>query len=73
MAPKANQLPKQVSWRRSSDPVGRMANRKTSICSLAPSHHGEAGAARPSSVEDFLSDVESERAAICEEEETCEL
>ena len=58
---------------RSSGPVRRTANRETRICSLAPSHHGEAGAARPSSAEAFLRAVESERVAICDGEETCEL
>ena len=70
MAPYARQLPNQVPWRRSSGPVRRTANSETPICSLAPSHHGEAGAARPSSAEAFLRAVESERNAICDGEET---
>ena len=49
MASYASWLPNQVPWRRSSSPVRRTANNETPICSLAPSHHGEAGAARPSS------------------------
>jgi hypothetical protein len=73
MAPYASQLPNQVSWRCSSGPIRRTANSKTSINSLAPSHHGEAGAARPSSAEAFLRAVESERVAICEGEKTPEL
>src|SRR5437016_157409 len=51
MEPYASWLPNQVPWRRSSGPVRRTASSETSICSLAPSHHGEAGAARPSSAE----------------------
>ena len=33
-------------------------NSETPICSLAPSHHGEAGAIRPSSSEAFFCAVE---------------
>ena len=58
MAPYASQLPNQVPWRRSFGPVRCMANSKMSSCSLAPSHHGEAGAARPLSAEAFLRAVE---------------
>ena len=47
----AGQVPEQVPWRRSSGPVRRMAISETPICGLAPSHHGEAGVARPSSAE----------------------
>ncbi len=54
MAPYASWLPNQVPWRRSSGPVGRMANSETPICSLAQLHHGEAGAACPSSAEALL-------------------
>ena len=50
-------------------PVRRTANSETPICSLAPSHHGVARAARPSSAEAFLRAVESERVARCEGEE----
>jgi hypothetical protein len=67
MALFASQLPNQVPWRRSSGPVRRTANSETPICSLALSHHGEAGAARPSSAEAFLRAVESEKVAICGE------
>ena len=73
MAPYASWLQNQVPWRRSSGPVRHTANSKTPICSLAPSHHGEAGAARPSSAEAFLRAVEYKRVAICDGEETCEL
>jgi len=58
MAPYASWLQNQVPWRRSSGPVRRTANSKTPICGLAPSHPGEAGAARPSSAEAFLLAVE---------------
>ena len=54
MAPYASELPNQVPWRRSSGPVRRTANGETSICGLAPSHHGEARATRPSSAEVHL-------------------
>ena len=54
MAPYARQLPGQVPWRCSSGPVRRTANSEAPICSLAPSHHGEAGAAHPSSAETFF-------------------
>ena len=54
MAPYASKLPNQVPWRRSSGLVRRTANSEAFICSLAPSHHGGAGAARPSSAEAFL-------------------
>ena len=64
MAPYASWLPNQVPWRCSSVPVRRTGNSETPICSLAPSHHGEARAARPSSTEVFLRAVESERIAI---------
>lgn len=70
MAPYACQLPNQVPWRRSSGPVRRTANSETPNCSLAPLHHGEAGAARPSSAEAFLRAVESERVVISDGEET---
>lgn len=40
------------------------ANSEVPICSLAPSQHGEAGVAYPSSAEAFLRAVESERGAI---------
>ena len=45
---------KALPWRRYSGPVRRTANSETPICSLGPLHHGEAGAARPSSDEAFL-------------------
>lgn len=64
MAPYAGQLPNQVPWRRSSHRVRRTANSETPVCSLAPSHHGEAGVARPSLAEAFLQAVESERVVI---------
>ncbi len=54
MAPYASQLPNQLPWPRSSGPVGGTANGGALICRLAPSHHGEAGAARPSSAEAHL-------------------
>ena len=54
MASYASQLPNQVPWRRSFSPIGRTANSEAPSCSLAPSHHGEAGAARPSSAEAFF-------------------
>ena len=54
MAPYARQLPNRVPWCRSFGPVRRTANSETPICRLAPSHHGEAGAARPSSAEALL-------------------
>lgn len=50
----ACQLPNQVPWRRSSGPVRRTVNSETPTCSLAPSHHGEAGAVCSSSAEAFL-------------------
>jgi hypothetical protein len=64
MALYATQLSNPVLWRRSSGPVRRTANRETPISSLAPSHHGEAGAARPLSAEAFVRAVESETIAI---------
>ena len=73
MAPYASWLPNQVPWRRSSGPVRRTASSETSICSLVPSHHCEAGAARPSAAEALLRAVESETVAICEGEKTYEL
>jgi hypothetical protein len=57
----AGQLPNQMPWRRSSGPVRRTANRETHSCRLAPSHYGEAGAARPSSAEASLFAVGLER------------
>jgi hypothetical protein len=54
MVPYAGQLPNQVPWRRSSGPLRRTAKRETHNSSRAPSHYGEAGAARPSSAEAFL-------------------
>ena len=65
----AGQLPEQVPWRRSSGPVRRTANSEALICSLAPSHHGEAGAARPSSAEASLCAVETGGIAICDGEQ----
>ena len=41
--------------RHSSGQVGRTANSETPICSLAPSHHGEAGAVHPLSAEALFS------------------
>ena len=54
MAPYTSWLPNQVPRRRSSGPVWRTSNSDVPICSLAPLHHGEVGAARPSSAEAFL-------------------
>ncbi len=51
MASYASQLPNQVPWRRSFGPIRRTANSEALICRLASSHHGEAGAVRPSSAE----------------------
>lgn len=51
MSPNADQLPKQVPWRRSFSPVRRTADSEALICRLAPSHHGEAVAVHPSSAE----------------------
>ena len=51
MAQYANRLPSQVPWRRSSSPVRRPANSETTSYCLAPSHHGEAEAARSSPAE----------------------
>jgi hypothetical protein len=59
-----------LPWRRSSGPVRRMANSETLVCSLAPSHHGEAGAARPSSAAVLFRAVEFNTAVMCEGEET---
>lgn len=63
MALYAGKLPNQVSWRRSSGPGRRTTNNEALICSLAPLHHGEVGAARPSSAEVFLQAVEYKRVA----------
>ncbi len=63
MASYADCLPNQVQWRRSSGPVRRTANNEAPICSLASSHHGEAGAVRPSSAETFFCPTKSERVA----------
>lgn len=51
MALDASPVAKSGAVRRSSGLVRRMANSEMLICSLAPSHHGEAGAALPSSAE----------------------
>jgi hypothetical protein len=68
MAPYARQLPNQVPWHRSSGPVRRTANSETPICSLAPSHHGEAGAAHLSSAEAFPPPAESIKVVLGDEE-----
>ena len=49
MASNADQLPNRVPWHRSFGPVRRTANSEALKCRLAPSHHGEAGVALPSS------------------------
>ena len=54
-------LPNQAPWRRSSDPVRRPAKEEASIGTLAPSHHGEAEAARSSSAEALLHRMSSRR------------
>jgi hypothetical protein len=69
MAPNADQLPKQVPWRRSSGPVRRTVNSETPICSLAPSHHGEASAACSSSAEAFLQPLRLSKRGIAGDEE----
>ena len=51
IAPYARQLAHQVPWRRSSSPIRRPANSTTIMSHLDPSHHGETGAAHPSSAE----------------------
>jgi len=55
-----------LPWHRSPGPVRRMANSETLICSLAPSNHGEAGAARHSSAEALFRVVEFNPVAMCE-------
>ena len=56
----------QVLWRRSSGPVRRMANSETRICSHTSSHHGEAGAAHPSSAEAFVRVADFKNTTISE-------
>lgn len=73
MVPYAGQLPNQVPWRRSSGPLRRTAKRETHNSSRAPSHYGEAGAARPSSAEAFLCAVESEMVVSREMMRECPL
>jgi hypothetical protein len=51
MASYAGPVAKSGAVRRSVGPLRRMVNSEMFSCSLASSHHGEAGAARPSSAE----------------------
>lgn len=64
MASNAGPVAKSGAVRRFSGPVRSIANSETPICCLTPSHHGEAGAAGPSSAEAFLRAVDFKGIAL---------